>query len=685
MKLWNERRNKESSTFFSIFGLSIKLNTFRSMKKSLTIALVLGLFTVCLLSHGQEYQVKSPDNQLVVKVTFGEKILWSAKYKGKTILEDCPISMTVNSNRVLGLNPKANRKSTRYINREIRPVVPTKKAVIMDNFAELTITCKDSYVVIFRVFDQGMAYRFETTTEGELEVQSEEMGINFKGNTISYFPEEESFISHFERLYKKMPVSDIAEGKFCSLPVFFRNQDNVNVLFTEADLYDYPGMFLFGQGNNSLKAGFPKVILETTTPEEGKDRNEIITKEAEYIAKVKGPRDFPWRVFYITDDLGDIVENDLVYQLSSPLKLEDTDWIKPGKVSWDWWNFNNIYGVDFESGINTQTYKYYIDFASAFGLEYIILDEGWSKTTTNVLEYNSAVDVKELVRYGKEKNVGVILWLLWKPLDQNMTQILDTYAQWGIKGIKLDFMQRTDQYMVKFYERAASEAAKRNLLVDFHGGFKPAGLQRAYPNVLTYEGVKGLENNKWSAEITPEHDVTLPFIRMAAGPMDFTPGAMQNSQESDFFPRYAVPMSQGTRSHQVAMYVVFESPLQMLCDNPSNYYREKECTEFISRIPTVWDSTVVLDAEIADYIIVARKNADKWYIGAMTDWTPRDFEISLSFLSEGPYIIEIMEDGINANRNAIDYKKSSTIVTNKTKMKISLAKGGGWTAILTKQ
>ncbi len=653
------------------------------MKKLSSIALTLCFTVINLFLNAQEYKVSSPDNRLIINVSFSEKIMWTARYKGKVILENCPVSMTVN-NKHLGIEPKATKKNTRFISREIRPVVPTKKAVIMDRFSELSVNCKEGYTITFRVYNQGVAYRFETSMEGNLEVQAEEMEIHFRDNVISYFPEEDSYISHYERLYKKVAPADISPTQFCSLPVFFRNPDHVNILFTEADLYDYPGMFLFGCGSNALRADFPKFVLETSAPERSKDRDEIITKEANYIASVKGPRTFPWRVFYISDNFADLLENDLVHQLSTPLKLEETDWIKPGKIAWDWWNANNIYGVDFESGINTQTYKYYIDFASAYGLEYVILDEGWTKTSTNVLECNPNLDVKELIRYGKEKNVGIILWLLWKPLDQNMEQILDTYAQWGVKGVKVDFMQRTDQYMVKYYERVAIEAAKRKLLVDFHGAFKPAGLSRAYPNVMSHEGVKGLENCKWSKDITPEHDVTLPFIRMVAGPMDFTPGAMNNAQESDFFPRFMVPMSQGTRCHQVAMYVVYESPLQMLCDNPSNYYREKECTEFMARIPTVWDTTVVLQAEIADYIAIARRKADQWYIGAMTDWTARELEINFSFLGEGTYNIEIMQDGVNAGKNAVDYKKIVSTVTSKTRMKINLAKGGGWAAIISK-
>jgi alpha-glucosidase len=656
--------------------------TSKMMKKLQSVALTLGFISAGLFLNGQEYKISSPDSRLTVNVSFGKRILWTARYKGKIILENCPVSMTIN-NKQLGIEPKATGKDTRFVSREIKPVVPTKNAVIMDHFSELTVHCKEGYAVSFRVFNQGVAYRFETTMEGNLEVQSEEMEIQFRDNVISYFPEEDSYISHYERLYKKVSPAEIAPAQFCSLPVYFRTPDNVNIVFTEADLYDYPGMFLHGCSGNALRADFPKVVLETSAPERSKDRDEIITKEASYIASTNGPRTFPWRVFYISDNFADILENDLVHQLSSPLKLEETDWIRPGKVAWDWWNANNIYGVDFESGINTQTYKYFIDFASAFGLEYVILDEGWTKTGTNVLECNPNIDVKELIRYGKEKNVGIILWLLWKPLDQNMEQILDTYAQWGAKGVKVDFMQRTDQTMVRYYERVAAEAAKRKLLVDFHGAFKPAGLSRAYPNVLSHEGVKGMENCKWSKDITPEHDVTLPFIRMVAGPMDFTPGAMSNAQENDFFIRFTLPMSQGTRCHQLAMYVIYESPLQMLCDNPSNYYREKECTEFIARIPTIWDTTVVLQAEIADYIALARRKADKWYVGAMTDWTPREMDIDFSFLKEGNYNIEIMQDGINANKNAVDYMKTITAVNNKTRMKIKLAKGGGWAAIIS--
>jgi alpha-glucosidase len=384
----------------------------------------------------------------------------------------------------------------------------------------------------------------------------------------------------------------------------------------------------------------------------------------------------------ISDTDAGLVTNDMVFLLSRSLQIENPRWIKSGKVAWDWWNANNIYGVDFESGINNDTYKFYIDFAAEFKLDYIILDEGWSMTSTNICENSPYIDVEELVRYGDRKNVGVILWTLWKPLDRDMEKVLDLYKKWGVKGIKVDFMQRSDQYMVNFYERVAREAAKRALLVDFHGAFKPSGLRRAYPNVVSYEGVKGMEQLKWSDTNTPEHNLMLPFIRMAAGPMDYTPGAMQNAHPEHFMDRFTNPMSIGTRCHQAAMYVVYESPLQMLADNPSNYLKERTTTEFISKIPTTWDETIVLEANIGDYILLARRNGENWYVAALNDENPRTLDLDLSFLPEGNYVAEIMRDGVNANKIAIDFKHLTETVQNKYTRKIRLARGGGWAAIL---
>ncbi len=386
--------------------------------------------------------------------------------------------------------------------------------------------------------------------------------------------------------------------------------------------------------------------------------------------------------------------NQMVYLLSKPLQLKETSWIKPGKVSWDWWNALNVYGVDFKSGINTETYKYYIDFASKYNIDYIILDEGWSGNNgldfndpefkEDITSVNPDINMEKLLSYAKEKNVGLILWVTWKGLERQMDKAFDLYQKWGIEGVKVDFMQRDDQWMVNYYWKVAREAAKRKLLVDFHGAYKPSGLRRAYPNVINREGVRGLENCKWSNDFVPDHEVTLPFIRMAAGPMDYTPGAMNNAQKQNYRPIFERPMSMGTRCHQLAMYVVYEAPLQMLADNPSNYLKEPECMNFLSKVPTVWDETKVLYAKISDYVVIARKAKDTWYIGAMSGINPEKFTIDFSFLSSGEYSIDIYQDGVNADRYGNDYKKSTTQITKDTKLNINLAPAGGWAARIYK-
>jgi alpha-glucosidase len=361
----------------------------------------------------------------------------------------------------------------------------------------------------------------------------------------------------------------------------------------------------------------------------------------------------------------------------------DASWVRPGKISWEWWHSLTLYGVDFESGVNTATYKYYIDFAAETGLEYILLDEGWSVSTLNIKEPRPEVDLRELIRYGREKGVGVILWTLWNPMKKDLEGILDTYRDWGVKGIKIDFMQRSDQEMVRFYEEIARECFDRQLLVDFHGSFAPKGLQRRYPNVMTFEGVYGMENDKSSVDISPAHDCVLPFTRMVAGPMDYTPGATKNSTRGDFHMSWTQPMSQGTRAHQAALYVVFESPLQMLCDSPSHYMRTPEFTRFIAAVPTVWDETRGLHASAGEYVCVARRNGEGWYIGAITDWTGRDMEVSLDFLGEGRYTMRSFEDGVNAGSYASDFRVAEREVSRGDKITMRLAPGGGWAAILT--
>ncbi|MEQ9166109.1 MAG: glycoside hydrolase family 97 protein, partial [Fulvivirga sp.] len=590
----------------------------------------------------QNFELNSPDNRIQIKVNCADDISWSATLDGDVIIEKAIVGMDFSTGADFGIDPKVKKHNINNISSIIQPAVPHKDAEIKDEYSELSIEFKGGYKLNFRAYNDGVAYQFIDDAKGSRNVVSEQVAMTFPEGSRSLFPQEESMYSHNERLYLDKSLSEISDKEFCSLPVLF-STDKGKVLFTETALHDYPGMFMKGSGNETLNAIFPKYVLEAVPAENSPDRNQTITKEADYIAQVEGKRAYPWRVFIISNDDRTFVESNLTYQLAKPTVINNTDWIKPGKVAWDWYNANNIYGVDFKAGLNTATYKYYIDFAAKNNIEYVILDEGWTKSTTEILEYSPDIDVPELIKYGKEKGVEIILWVLWKPLDENLTEILETYKSWGVKGIKVDFMQRNDQYMVSSYERIAKECARLELLVDFHGAFKPSGLRRKYPNVINYEGVKGSENNKWSADITPEHNVTIPFIRMAAGPMDYTPGAMVNKQLDNYSISFDRPMSLGTRAHQVAMYVVYEAPLQMMCESPSRYYEEKETVDFITQIPTTWDETVVLEGSVGNYIAVARKKADKWYIGAMTDWDGRTLELDLSFLGDGDFTMEVFK------------------------------------------
>jgi alpha-glucosidase len=411
------------------------------------------------------------------------------------------------------------------------------------------------------------------------------------------------------------------------------------------------------------------------------DRNEVVTERAKYMAKTTGTREFPWRVLVIGESDNTFLDTDIVYRLAAENRLADTSWIKPGKVSWDWWNYKNVYGVPFRAGVNTETYKHYIDFAAENGIEYIILDEGWYKLG-DLMAQSQGVDMEAIAAHARAKNVGLVLWVVWKTLDEQMAQALDQFEKWGVKGIKVDYMQREDQWMVNYYERVAVEAAKRRMLVDFHGSYKPTGLYRTYPNVLTSEGVLGLEAGQ---SATPDNAVTFPFMRMMAGPVDYTPGAMMNATRADFRPIGRRPMSQGTRCQQLAMYVVYESPLQMLADSPSNYRREPECLAFLSAVPTVWDETKIISSEIGKHILTARRSGAEWYVGALTSWEPRELDLPLSFLGEGNWEADIYMDGPNADRAGVDYAREKRPADQGQTIKLRLAPGGGWVARISKK
>jgi len=641
-------------------------------------SVLLGMM-ILLIAHGSaqtSYSLRSPDGRIEVKVRATDRIKYDVLYKGKPILQDSQMSLDV-EHKTLGANPKVLRTKQQSSEKVLEPVVRQKFAKIRENYNESRLELDGGYSVVFRAYNEGVAYRFETSLpQTEVHVSSEEGVFSFAGDHTVYYPQEESFFSHNERKYLPHQMSELAPAALASLPAVVDVGDGAKVAIAESDLEEYPGLWLHGTSGNALAATFPPYPLKEQLE---KDRDFKVTEAADYIAVTKGTRTYPWRVIGIAEKDGDLLTNQLVWLLEKPSQVQDTSWIKPGKVAWDWWNANNVYGVDFKSGVNTETYKYYIDFAAKYGIPYIILDEGWYKLG-NVLEVVPEINMEELIAYGKQKNVGVILWVVWKTLANQMEPALNQFAKWGVQGIKVDFMQRSDQLLINFYNKLSYETAKRKMLVDFHGDQKPAVMTRTWPNLISTEGVRGLEWDKWSAETDPLHDVTLPFTRMFLGPMDFTPGAMLNAQKISFRPIHDRPMSLGTRCHQLAMYVVFESPLQMLSDSPSNYLREPEMMEFLGPVPSEWDETRVLDGKIAEYVVVARRNGRDWYVGAMTNWTPRELNIDLSFLPDGSYSMEAYQDGVNADRFGSDYRQAKSSVNTSTKVKLKLAPGGGWAA-----
>ena len=634
------------------------------------------LFAFTTYSVAKDYKLTSPDGNIIVTVKAGPGLEWSAIYDGKDIISSAKAGMILADKTIPGENEMIKKAVFGKISQELIPVVPNKRSKIDDNCNTLLIYFKSGVNVQFRAYNDGVAYRFETTLKNDIIVKNEVTDIKFPQGSFSWYPLEDSFMSHNERLYMYCSLDTLGYNHLASLPTLFV-ANGVNVLLTESDINDYPGMWLSDNGPGTIKGVHPLY------PEEEKmkgDRNVVVTKTKDFIATTKGTRTFPWRAFVIAATDGQLIESDLVWKLAAPCKIADTKWIKPGQVAWDWWNANNIYGVDFKAGLNNDTYKYYIDFASANGIEYIILDEGWYRNGTTVLESIPSIDIPELCRYAESKNVGIILWVVWKTFYDKIDEACALYEKWGVKGIKVDFMQRDDQPVVNFYQEAMKKTAEHHLLIDLHGAYKPDGAGRTWPNALTREGVKGLENSKWSKDITPDHNLMLPFIRMVAGPMDYTPGAMLNFERNNFNPLFNRPGSQGTRVHQMALYVVFESPLQMLADSPTNYMKEQECTDFLVKIPVIWDDIKVLDGKIGDYLLLARRSGNDWFVAAMTDWKARDMELDLSFLPAGNYNMEIFRDGINADRHAQDYKHLNQEVKQGDKIKINMVSGGGWVA-----
>lgn len=649
----------------------------------ITIGLLFSIVSVA--QKTKSYSVASPDGANVIKIDAGDKLTWSVSNKSQAVLAASSISLQLTTGEMLGDKASVTSAKTDKVATTIN-AINYKKKVIQDNYNQLILNCKGDYGIIFRAYNDGVAYRFFIKKKGMIEVKNEEASFNFDNDYNVLLPYvrdlrgKEQYVQSFEALYTKQKLSQVYKDSLAFLPLLVDMNNGKKVVITDADLEEYPGMYLKGATTGTgLKGDFAPYALEEKQGGFNK-LNMMVTKRADYIAKVEGTRSFPWRVVIISNNDAELLNSDMVQKLASPPRLTDYSWVKPGKVAWDWWNDWNITHVDFRAGINTPTYKYYIDFAAANKLEYVILDEGWSNNI-DLMQLDPRINLQELIDYGKQKGVGIILWASWSAITEKMEQAFAKYSAMGVVGFKIDFMDRDDQKLVSDLYKVTKRAADYKLMVDYHGMYKPTGIQRTYPNVVNFEGVKGLENNKWTPnDDVPTFDCSIPFIRMVAGPLDYTPGAMRNATRSYFRPNNSLPMSQGTRCHQLAMYVVFEAPLQMLADNPTAYMKEQESTDFIAAVPTTFDETVALTGKVGEYVAIARKKGDTWYVGAMSNWTARDVELDFSFLGAGTHQAVVFKDGINADRDATDYKKETISISPNQKLTIHLAPGGGWAA-----
>ena len=663
------------------------------MKNKVLFLAFLLLISINLVAQKQ-YTLQSPNEKITVTINTGDQLSYSVMHENTVVLADSPIGMELDNGYVLGAPAKALSDKKTSVD-EIIEANFYKRNEIEDHYNELALTFKGLYKVIFRAYDEGVAYRFQTGIAKPFNVVSEIADFNFDADYQALIPYvlrragqegdiiNQQFYNSFENTYTRVNLSQMDPEKLAFLPLLVELKDGKKVVITEADLEDFPGLYLRYEkgktGFTAVHAGYPK------TEEQGGHNNlQYLVKEREnYVAQVDRKRFYPWRCLLISENDKDLADSDLVYKLASPCRVDDISWIKPGKVAWDWWNAWNVYGVDFKTGINNDTYKYYIDFASKYGIEYVILDEGWAvNKKADLFQVVPEINLKALVQYAKERNVGLVLWAGYAAIDKDMELVCQYYSDLGIKGFKVDFMDRDDQKVVDFYYRMAAMAAKYHLFIDFHGAYKPTGLSRTYPNVLNFEGVYGLEQAKWdnNSDLVL-NEVTIPFIRMVAGPLDYTQGAMKNACKNCFAAVYTEPMSQGTRCRQLAEYVIFESPFNMLCDSPSNYLQEDECTKFIASVPTTWDETVVLDGKVGEYLVVARKKGYKWYIGAITNWEERDMEVDITALKSGAKSGKIFRDGPNANRVGKDYVTEQLQIWGNT-IKFHLAKGGGAVVVL---
>jgi len=641
------------------------------------------LFPLCLCllfaaSNAQIYQLKSPDQRLSAEVNLNQGVSVKMLNGNVILVQLSDLGLQTQSGFPDFGQFQVKKVNRNSVDETVLPLVREKSETYRNQYNEMQLLFKSGLSITFRLFNEGLAYRFSTSVKDSLILLKENLGIQLAdGDSIRYQPSK-SFNSSYETPYEFTKVSGVENGALCHLPALIEKSNGSFVMITEADLYRYPGLWLAGTGKQELAATHPPYPKKYRYTGSIYDHGQIAEKH-DYIARVSGTRTYPWRIFAFAEKEANLIANNMVYLLASPTELADVSWIKPSVVMFDWWGKSNIYGVNFKAGVNTETAKYYIDFCAANGFRYFLFDDGWCPKD-NLLHEVPGLNMAEVTAYAKSKGVDVMLWVIWHAVQKQWDEAFDQFEKWGVKGIKMDFMNRDDQPMVEFYEAVARKAAEKKMVVNFHGAYKPCGLSRKYPNVLTREALIEFEYNGWTNSDNPVHHNLLPYIRMFTGPMDYIPATMRNSTKDNFRPLSDYPMGQGTRAHAMALFVILSSPMEMLPDSPSDYYREKECTQFLTKIPVEWDETHLLDGKIGKYTVLARRSGNEWYVGAITNWDERTIELPTDFLKAGNYRIEWIEDGINANSRAEDYKRMDRNFKSGEKLTLKLASGGGWVA-----
>ena len=647
------------------------------MKKLLFIA---ACALLCMTASGAKKSnvVTSPDGKLSVELNLGKgSVGYSVSREGKVVYTLSDICVKLADKSV----PSAAVKLTgvKHVSDSFSPVVPLKFSTIKEDYNEATIALGAEGTLVVRVMNNAVAYRFVLKEKGNIEVMDDHFCFTPAEGFTAHYQTAGSFNTSYEESYKAGSLQEWgqAEKRLATIPLLLSQaESDCQLLLGESDVDDYPRQFFTTDGT-AIVPTYPKAPVKW---EPRGDRGEVITEEGPGIARTVGTRALPWRWVTVTDSKG-IIEQTVPVQLARRCALDDVSWIEPGQVSWEWWNGATPFGpdVDFKAGCNYETYCYYADFAAKFGIRYILLDEGWAKSTRDPFEGNDNLRLPELIKYCNAKGVKIILWLPWLAVEKNLDTIFETYASWGITAVKIDFMDHADQWMVNFYKRVTAEAAKHHIIVDWHGAFSPAGLEYEYPNLVSYEGVLGLEQ---MGGCRPENTVFIPFIRNAVGAADFTPGGMFNMQPQQYSARRPNSGAQGTRCFQMALYVVLESGVQMLADVPARYYQNEDCTRYIASVPTTWDETRALEAKAGEYVVVAKRKGNKWFVGGITNGEARDFKLKLDFLGAGQHKMTAFKDGVNADYQAMHYNKVEQTVTSATTVDVHMERNGGWAAVI---